>query len=88
MSGRPEFSKGYLGAQPKFAEFGLSTVSHDSPEINLEGNEVRKVYSDKNDTYNIRSRNNNNSANSSNNNNNNSNKIVIAEIIKIISTIL
>lgn len=40
MSGRPDFSKGYLGAQPKFAEFGLSTVSHDSPEINLEGNEV------------------------------------------------
>ena len=40
MAGRPEFTKGYLGAQSKFAEFGLSTVSHDSPEINLEGNEV------------------------------------------------
>ena len=70
MSGRPEFSKGYLGAQPKFAEFGLSTVSHDSPEINLEGNEVRKVYNDNNKIRNNRSRNNKNNSNSNNNSGN------------------
>ena len=40
MAGKPELQKGYLGAQPKFAEFGLSTASHQDPEINIDSNQV------------------------------------------------
>ncbi|KAK7508722.1 hypothetical protein BaRGS_00000288 [Batillaria attramentaria] len=33
MSTRPELPQGYLGPQPKWSEWNLSTVSHKSPEI-------------------------------------------------------
>ncbi|CAC5417837.1 unnamed protein product [Mytilus coruscus] len=37
---KPELPRGYLGAQPKFGDVGLSTLSHDNPEITLDTNEV------------------------------------------------
>lgn len=40
MADRPEIQKGYLGPQSKFAEFGLSAVSHPDPEINIDANQV------------------------------------------------
>lgn len=38
--GRPDLPRGFLGAQSKFAEFGLSTFSHNDSELDLEGNQV------------------------------------------------
>ncbi|KAK7109510.1 uncharacterized protein [Littorina saxatilis] len=32
---KPEIPQGYLGAQPKWSEYGLSTVTHNSPEIKV-----------------------------------------------------
>ncbi|WAR22331.1 KY-like protein [Mya arenaria] len=40
MAGRPELQNGFLGAQPKFAEFGLSTESHQEPEIHSSTNQL------------------------------------------------
>ncbi|KAK3603016.1 hypothetical protein CHS0354_037763 [Potamilus streckersoni] len=40
MSGKPELPKGTLGPQSKFSEFGLSTVSHNSPEIETASNQL------------------------------------------------
>jgi len=40
MAGKPELTKGFLGAQPKFAEFGLGAVSHVEAEINTNSNQV------------------------------------------------
>lgn len=40
MAGKPELQKGYLGPQSKFAEFGLSTASHQDPEINIDSNQL------------------------------------------------
>ncbi|KAL4232089.1 hypothetical protein ACF0H5_009665 [Mactra antiquata] len=40
MAQRPELQKGFLGPQPKFAESGLTAVSHKDAEINLDGNKV------------------------------------------------
>ncbi|OWF40191.1 uncharacterized protein LOC110464099 [Mizuhopecten yessoensis] len=37
---KPDLPRGYLGAQPKFGEFGLSTHSHKDPDVTLTGNEV------------------------------------------------
>lgn len=37
---KPELPRGYLGAQPKFSEFKLSTLSHNEPEITTDSNEV------------------------------------------------
>jgi len=37
---RPELPEGYLGAQPKFGELGMSTGSHDDPEIEIKDNKV------------------------------------------------
>jgi len=37
---KPDLPRGYLGAQPKFEEFGLSALSHQNPEVELNGNEV------------------------------------------------
>lgn len=36
----PKLPPGYLGAQPKFNEFGLNTLSHHDPVIHLDGNFV------------------------------------------------
>lgn len=36
----PKLPGGYLGAQPKFNEFGLNTLSHHDPVIHLEKNSV------------------------------------------------
>lgn len=36
----PKLPAGYLGAQPKFSEFGLNTLSHHDPVIHLEKNSV------------------------------------------------
>ncbi|XP_064602830.1 uncharacterized protein LOC135468479 [Liolophura sinensis] len=36
----PDLPNGYLGAQPKFKEYGLSVMSHSDPVIRLQGNEV------------------------------------------------
>ncbi|XP_045189478.1 uncharacterized protein LOC123546900 [Mercenaria mercenaria] len=40
MAARPDLQKGYLGPQSKFEEFGLSTVTHQDPEINIDSNQV------------------------------------------------
>lgn len=37
---KPELPRGYLGPQPKFSEFKLSTLSHNDPEITADSNEV------------------------------------------------
>ncbi|KAK3095952.1 hypothetical protein FSP39_021272 [Pinctada imbricata] len=37
---KPDLPRGYLGAQPKFGEFKLSTLSHNEPEITASTNEV------------------------------------------------
>lgn len=37
---KPDLPRGYLGAQPRFEEVGLSTLSHNDPEITLDTNEV------------------------------------------------
>lgn len=37
---RPDIPEGYLGPQSKFQEFGLSTLSHTTPEINLSDNQL------------------------------------------------
>lgn len=39
---KPDLPRGYLGAQPRFGEVGLTTYSHNDPEITLDSNEVRK----------------------------------------------
>ena len=39
MSERPELPRGYLGAQPKFTELGLYTISHNDPEIATDDNQ-------------------------------------------------
>lgn len=46
--GKPDLPRGYLGAQPKFAEVGLSTLSHNDPEITLDTNEVEIKFRAKN----------------------------------------
>ncbi|KAH3855603.1 uncharacterized protein LOC127871054 [Dreissena polymorpha] len=40
MAGKPELPHGYLGAQSKFEEFGLSTESHFEPEIHTDTNQL------------------------------------------------
>ncbi|KAL5015684.1 hypothetical protein ScPMuIL_005273 [Solemya velum] len=40
MAHKPELPKGYLGPQAKFGQFGLQTINHNNPEINLDVNEV------------------------------------------------
>ncbi|KAK6174197.1 hypothetical protein SNE40_017518 [Patella caerulea] len=40
MSVKPELPYGYLGAQPKFSEFGLSTLSHNNPEVDVPDNQI------------------------------------------------
>ena len=40
MSGRPDLPQGYLGPQSKWNEWGMSTVSHNSPEIRTGSNKV------------------------------------------------
>ncbi|KAL8580848.1 hypothetical protein ACOMHN_017352 [Nucella lapillus] len=37
---RPELPQGYLGAQGRWKEWGLGTVSHNSPEINTDTNHL------------------------------------------------
>lgn len=37
---KPELPHGYLGPQPKFAEFGLSTIDHKEPEITSKTNQI------------------------------------------------
>lgn len=41
----PKLPSGYLGAQPKFNEYGLSTLSHHDPVIHLETNSVEIQFS-------------------------------------------
>ena len=41
----PKLPGGYLGAQPKFSEFGLNTLSHHDPIIHLEKNQVEIQFS-------------------------------------------
>lgn len=40
---KPDLPRGYLGAQPKFTDVGLSTLSHNDPEITLDTNEVSLI---------------------------------------------
>ena len=40
MSDKPFLPPGYLGAQQKFAQLGLSTMSHNNPEITTEENDL------------------------------------------------
>ncbi|XP_041369562.1 hillarin-like [Gigantopelta aegis] len=40
MADKPTLPHGYLGPQPKFAQLGLSTMSHNNPEINVNDNEL------------------------------------------------
>ncbi|ESO97033.1 hypothetical protein LOTGIDRAFT_231774 [Lottia gigantea] len=40
MSGKPELPYGYLGAQPKFSEFGMTTLSHNNPEVAVSDNQI------------------------------------------------
>lgn len=45
---KPDLPRGYLGAQPKFNDVGLSTLSHNDPEITLDTNEVEIKFRTKN----------------------------------------
>lgn len=40
---KPDLPRGYLGAQPKFTDVGLSTLSHNDPEMTLDTNEVSLI---------------------------------------------
>ncbi|KAH3856025.1 uncharacterized protein LOC127871145 [Dreissena polymorpha] len=40
MSEKPELPLGYLGAQPKFSDLGLSALSHIEPEIRTNDNQM------------------------------------------------
>lgn len=45
---RPELPHGYLGPQGKFSEWGLSTLSHASPEVRSDSNVVEiKLHTNK-----------------------------------------
>lgn len=41
----PKLPVGYLGAKPKFKDYGLNTVSHHTPVIHLETNTVEIQFS-------------------------------------------
>lgn len=43
MSERPEIPVGYLGAQPKFSDLRLQTLTHDNPEFTVDQNSELEI---------------------------------------------